>query len=349
MSLPKVSIILCAYNAENFIQETIEAILNQSFKQFELIIINDGSSDATGEIINTYYDNRIIGINHEINLGLIQSIRDGIKLSRGDYISKIDADDIPAYDLIERQVRILDQSPKVGIVGVGFLNIDTNGKELFISRRSADNTSIQWNIMFGSPITHSGVMIRKEILIQNTLDYQEEFLHAEDYDLWSRLLDFCEGRNIKQPLIKRRIHKESISNRHKNIQFENHLKISKRTIEKRYPYSNLSLADVKNLIIIEQEKNLEKINSDRNFGKLIEFYLSMLKNYKFKCDDKRIYNYFVLNKIRSLTKKLFESNLIWCFLPKYFCKAAPLFFRSLFYYFVLRRKHTNESLELKKL
>lgn len=308
MISPKVSIIVCVYNSSKFLEYSLKGIIDQTFHNYELIIVNDGSTDGSEIIIEKFLNEDVILINHQKNLGLIQSIRDGIRISRGEYISKIDSDDIPQNDLIKSQVEILDNYPSVGIVGVGFENIDEFGNQLSLTKRSFDNSIIQWDLMFGSPITHSGVMFRKDILINNSLDYREEFIHSEDYDLWSRFLNISKGINLREPLIKRRIHSKSVSNIYRQEQKKNHLIIAQRIINSRFPKLSINHDQIEDLIRLELDSN--NILEIKNIEKIVPIYAYLIRNYKFFCENIKIYHFLYINKVKNLYYKLMINKIL---------------------------------------
>lgn len=212
---PNVSIIMSVYNGEEYIDEAIKSVLNQTYIDFEFIIINDGSSDKSLSIINKYKakDSRIFLISRE-NRGLVASLNEGIDNSKGKYIARMDADDLCRIDRIEKQVSFLDENPDFGFVSSRAKAIDQEGRYIRDINTPKHNIILKSILFFGNPIIHPSVMFNKE-LINKSLYYSDEFLHAEDYELWARLsLDskikfYC----IPEYLLSYRIVQTSISRR----------------------------------------------------------------------------------------------------------------------------------------
>ena len=205
----KISIILAVYNCAKYLKESIDSILNQTFAEFELILINDGSTDLTDTIITQYTDKRIVYVKNETNLGLIDSLNKGILLSRGKYIARMDADDITLPDRLKVQCHFMDTHPEIGICGssVDAFWVST-GKYQRIDYATTD-LSIRAFTFFQSPFCHPTVMIRKEVLNQYFLNYSKDYYLAEDYALWVAMLAHTKAANIPQVLLHYRKHEDS--------------------------------------------------------------------------------------------------------------------------------------------
>jgi len=185
-----VSVILPVYNGSKTVKRAVESILSQTFKDFEFLIINDGSKDDTPEILDSFDDNRI-RILHQKNSGLVFSLNRGVKTSQGRYIARMDADDIALPDRLQKQVDFMEKNPSVAVLGTAVSVVYDNGAER-IRRRPPDTASIIKNIVRICPFTHSSVMIRKEIfdkvgMYDSSKDGSKQLL-VEDYDLWVRIL-----------------------------------------------------------------------------------------------------------------------------------------------------------------
>lgn len=179
-----ISVIMSVYNDEKYLNNSIESILNQSFINYEFIIINDGSTDKSLEIIQKYQniDSRIILLNNGKNLGLPESLNKGIQLAKGKYIARMDADDISLPLRLEYQYKFLEDNKNIGIVGT---YVKTFGSDNSIWRYPITSSWIKTGLVFGSCLCHPSVMIRKEILLENPYDCN--FLNNQDFDLWTRL------------------------------------------------------------------------------------------------------------------------------------------------------------------
>lgn len=203
MKNPKVTILMSVYNGEKYLGEAIDGILNQTFKDFEFLIINDGSTDSTAEILQSYQDPRIKIINNEKNMGLTKSLNKGLKIAKGEYIARQDGDDVSLPTRLEEQISFLDKNKEVGLLGTAWYIIDENSQEIRISKPTDGKYVVHF-------MCHGTALIRKDCLKKVGL-YREVFEYAQDYDLWLRIADEFEVRNIRKPLYKRRVHDVSIS------------------------------------------------------------------------------------------------------------------------------------------
>ena len=224
MNLPLISVVLPVYNAEQYVKDTIKSILVQSYQNFELIIINDGSTDNSEEYIVQFKDTRIKYIKNEKNLKLIQTLNLGLSLAKGKYIARIDADDIALPNRFEKQIDFLENNMEYGIVG-SFAK--TFGSEKIKLTFVEEDLDIRYALLTHNPFVHSSVMIRNQILIKNKLSFDLNQLHVEDYDLWIKILKYSKGKILPDILIKYRIHESQISVVHNNIQEINTKKTQK--------------------------------------------------------------------------------------------------------------------------
>jgi glycosyltransferase involved in cell wall biosynthesis len=207
MTIPTISVIMPVFNAEKYIHEAIESILNQTFTDFEFIIINDGSSDASQSIILGYKDPRIKLFNNDFNMGLVFSLNKGIRYAKGKYIARMDADDISLPDRFETQLAYLEQYNDYALVGSSAIAINEKADELFPIKVAVKNLAVE--LFWKNPIVHSSVMGRKEIFAKYY--YNSDYYTAEDYYLWSQISLEYPVANIERPLMKYRVHNESIS------------------------------------------------------------------------------------------------------------------------------------------
>jgi len=218
MKKPTVTILMPVYNAEKYIKEAIESIINQTFTDFEFLIIDDGSSDNSLNIINNYKDNRIRLYKNEQNIKLISTLNKGIELAKGKYIARMDADDISLPQRIEKQVEFMEKHPEIGALGTAFISFDDNNKYFYKTIYPSDHFSICVGMLYKMQLCHSSVIIRSKTIIDNNLRFSLNFLHAEDYDFFYRLSRHAKLANLKQCLYKRRLHNEQVSNVYEDIQ-----------------------------------------------------------------------------------------------------------------------------------
>lgn len=188
--MPNISIIMSTYNDENYLSESIDSILSQSFEDFEFIIINDGSTDGTQMIIDEYAekDCRIVSIYHE-NLGLTKSLNKGLKIASGEFIARQDSDDISHPDRIKRQYEFMEANTQTFVCFCWTKVIDELGDEIGEIRFSTKPERIKKTLKKGKNIyTHGSAMFRKKQIL-DLGGYSSEFKISQDFDLWLRLLN----------------------------------------------------------------------------------------------------------------------------------------------------------------
>lgn len=206
---PVISVILPVYNAEKYLRDSIDSILKQSYKDFELIILNDGSTDFSGIIINSYNDSRISYVENDINIGLIKTLNLGISLAKGKYIARMDADDISLPERLKKQVSFMEKNKKVVACGTWIKHFEGNDN---VRKYPVNDEDIKTFFVFRSPIAHPSVIMRAFPFKKTPpLKYNENYPHAEDYKLWADLMDFGELANISEYLIKYRVSTDQIT------------------------------------------------------------------------------------------------------------------------------------------
>lgn len=208
MSKPILSVILPVYNCEAYIEECVESVLNQSFTDFELLVFNDGSTDNTLNKIMSFTDSRIIIHNKANNVGYVTHLNEGISLAKGEFIVRMDADDICVLNRFEILYNFMVKHPKIGVCG-SFVEVFGNSRN-YLWKLPTENNSIKAMLPFRIPFIHPSVIIRKSLL-NNSIFYDNNFLPAEDYELWCRLSNLTEFANIPIALIKYRQHEKQIS------------------------------------------------------------------------------------------------------------------------------------------
>jgi len=209
--VPRVSVLIAVYNAAQFLGEAISSVLAQSYRNFELIAVDDCSSDASLAILQSFNDPRVRIIKHDVNMGASISRNDALAAARGEFVAILDADDVCAPERLERQIAFLDANPMVGLVGCGIYdNTDVNGTVLHRSHLPLDNTTIQRTLMKEWCFLHSSIMFRKSL--QGLVGgYREVFEPAEDHDFVLRILELCHAHNLPEPLVSYRLNPKSLS------------------------------------------------------------------------------------------------------------------------------------------
>lgn len=193
MSQPVISCIMPAYNVAAFIRSAIESILNQTFKDFELIIINDGSTDDTAQIIRSYTDKRIVYLENDVNLKLIKTLNRGIDASRGRYISRLDSDDIALPTLFEDELKEFELHPDAGIINTLTYHMNEQGGGIRPNRKFFKVSPEVMSVItfYTNMISHPGVMVKSDLMKQYHYLDSPKVVHFEDAELWARM--FADG------------------------------------------------------------------------------------------------------------------------------------------------------------
>jgi glycosyltransferase involved in cell wall biosynthesis len=205
---PLVSVVMSVYNGERYLSKAIESILNQTYPNIEFIIINDGSTDRSSEIISSFSGEKIILVERE-NRGLIDSLNEGFALAKGDYIARQDADDVSIESRIHTQVEFLEKNLSVYLVGANAEKIDENDNVI----GTITNPSMVLPNFFyhANPFVHGSIMLRRKLLDELHVWYDKKMLYIEDYDFFWRMSVLHDTMNIQENLYLYREHNESIS------------------------------------------------------------------------------------------------------------------------------------------
>jgi glycosyltransferase involved in cell wall biosynthesis len=212
---PLVSVVMSVFNGEKYLHEAINSILQQTFTDFEFIIVDDGSTDSTCRIIQSYNDSRIFLISRA-NKGLVASLNEAILSAKGIYIGRQDADDVSHSARLQTEVFFLRNNPKYVAVGSWFEEFN-EGSPLRINRTPVTDSLVRLRLVWGTCFGHGSVMFVRQAAIDAGL-YRQAMWPAEDYDLWTRLSSFGALANIPRVLYRYRLHKESISEKNSSKQ-----------------------------------------------------------------------------------------------------------------------------------
>ena len=250
----KISVIMPVYNTkEEYLREAIESILNQTYTDFEFIIINDGSTNNAEEVILSYEDDRIKYIKQE-NQGISKSRNNAHKIAQGEYIAVFDSDDISMPDRFEKEIKILDENHNIGVVSSWVEKIPSNKILKFPQNPK------YMDFVTGCPINNPVAMIRKEILDKYNITYDEALSSAVDYDLWSKMIFHTEFYIIQEVLLKYRWHENNVSVKSNKEQTQNAAKIQLRMMD--------FLTNDKDL----QKKIMEKANYVLKYSKIQKLF-----------------------------------------------------------------------------
>lgn len=280
-----ISVIMSIYSEkEEWIKESIDSILNQTFSDFEFIIINDNPNRDNNKSLLAKYaqiDNRIIVITNEENVGLTKSLNKGLKIAKGKYIARMDADDISLPTRFQKQVDFLEKNPEYIVCGT---NIYYFGERSVLDNSNwikYKNEEIKAYLMLNSSFAHPSVIIRKNILLRNNIFYDENYKQSQDYRLWEQLYNFGKYKNLEERLLKYRVSSSQISSKN-NINQRSLASIIRRRIIQNWLNSiniNCNEENLDEYLKIEKRdivvKNAIENNSERcyidNFLRLLYF------------------------------------------------------------------------------
>jgi glycosyltransferase involved in cell wall biosynthesis len=242
MTKPAVSVLMPVFNGEATIGASIESILGQTATNFEVLVVDDGSTDRTAEIVASYADPRIRYIRNAENLGISRSLNLGIELAEARWIARMDADDIALPQRLERQLRAVGQNPSWDVCGSFTIKVAPDGSRLRRGNVRPRTVRRSW-AWLPSPFGHATVFIRTEVARNNP--YSEDALYCEDYELFLRLTHAgYELRVLQASLVRSLVHEESVTGRHRQEQLIH----THRVFRRYYPHADVSTSDFDVLI-----------------------------------------------------------------------------------------------------
>ena len=307
-----VSVVMPVYNGAKYLNESIDSILQQTFSDFEFIIINDGSTDNSLEIIKSYNDERIVLINQE-NQGVATSLNNGIKIAKGEYIARMDADDISYDDRFRIQVNFLKNNPDVIIVGSNADVIDKDGNFVYTTNKPLVNVSLKNKLSLDSPFIHPSVMMGEKVLAKAGL-YPNTPI-AQDLFLFNRMSNFGNYANIRMPLIKYRLTPGASSRRSSATQNAIDTILKEYLVNKKMNKNQIKLL----------KKSTDKTTKKEKY---YQYHVLLAKKYLWN-------NY---------EPKLARKNILlaiqykWCFIIPYFLFVLSLFPRGIVQFIYKRVK-----------
>ncbi len=337
---PEISVIMSVYNGELYLAEAIESILHQTFKNFELIIIDDGSIDNSREIISSFCDKRIKVIENERNIGLAASLNKGASIAGGKYLARMDADDISLPDRFQKQKIFLDQHPDVGVLGTNAQRIDEQGNIIKYLYKIYDTTSvIKWSFLFGNPMLHPTILMRKDCFLQ-VGGYSSDVLYSQDYNLWVKMMEITNFRNLSEILLLYRVHLSNISFQQQQHQLNKSLENSRVYISKKLGRE----ISIKQVNLLRRQKAPENENEVLEIIRMINqlFFTSIIDE---KCtrNEKRIIRKDAWRRVFLFSKMLKKFKNRW--LGFYIAFRLSPYFTSKRIFFAVIRELKNRCLQ----
>jgi len=241
---PKITVFMAAYNAASYINESIKSILNQTFEDFELLIVNDGSTDETVPIIKKFVDPRIRLVHNDRNRGLVYTRNVALTAARGEYIAVLDSDDLATPNRLELQYNFFKQHPDVALCGGHGIVIDKHGDTLKDNRLNVPigRDNIKMRLLFLNTYVNSTVMYRTAVF--KALQGYQDYAPAEDYDLFIRIADQYPVDNLDQVLVKYRDHDSNTSLQQAETAFRKINAIKKKQLVSLQIHANQKLTDI---------------------------------------------------------------------------------------------------------
>ena len=302
-----VSVVMPVYNGERYLTQAIESILNQTFQDFEFVVVNDGSTDKTREILRSY--DRLTVLDQE-NQGVAAASNNGIALTKGKYIARLDADDIALASRLEKQVDFLERNPEIGILGSSAYIIDSEGHKWGIQKMPLSDAELRWMGLFKCPFIHSSVIFRRELVEKIQPLYDPAFAPSDDYELWIRLLKITRGMNLKSPVVLYRVHSKNASTVQKPSIITHSQEISKKAFDIHFPqaYDHFTAGEIKNI----QSLLYSGTRGYRSFGnsrtEIILNYLDLWDIYKKE-------NNFNMDELNVIQRRLIIKTCRMAFIP----------------------------------
>lgn len=202
---------MAVHNGERYLQESMESILRQSFCDFEFIIVDDASTDGTRDLIRSFKDARVRLIENREKRGQTRSLNRGLELAGGEFVARQDADDISEPERLAKQAAFLETNARVALVGTWYKKVDATGASLGLREVPCQWLEIRWALMFFCPFVHSSIMLRKTAVLEKIGVYNEEFVYAQDYELWSRIAAQLPVANLPEYLVRFRMSEGSMT------------------------------------------------------------------------------------------------------------------------------------------
>ncbi len=293
--MPKVSVIMPVYNGEKYLREAVDSILSQTLADFELIIIDDGSTDKTAEIVNSYQDARVIYIKNENNLGISRSLNRGLELAQGEYIARMDADDISLPTRLEKQIDYMERHPQIVVCGTRLSLFGAQNMNWYTSELHKE---LKVDLLFSCCLAHPTIMFKCDAVKSGEVRYDTNFNGMEDYELWTRLIKKHRFGCVPEILFKYRTHSKQVTQNHN----DNYIKKMALIKERQLAALDLRLDNVQ----FESFLNYCVFGVENcNIDALLQALMNIVNANK-KC---RLYNrYLLLNSVNAIVMRALSTK-----------------------------------------
>ena len=228
--MPQTTVLIPTYNCAKYILETLKSVLSQTYTDYELLIIDDGSTDDTEKKIRGIKDNRLVYLKNPNNLGIVETLNKGIKMAKGKYIARMDADDVMVGNRLQEQVDFLEANPSYGMVGGWYEIMDAEGKKRNLLKTSENHEDAKLGLLFRNQFAHPAITMRTALARE--LKYSQEFIYTEDYDLWCRMAEVAKVANLQNVFLHYRWYPENSCNTKQKELKGNVVKLLSRELDK---------------------------------------------------------------------------------------------------------------------
>ncbi|MGB6269590.1 MAG: glycosyltransferase family 2 protein [Olleya sp.] len=336
---PLITVLIPTYNCEQYVHQAVQSILDQTYTNFECIIIDDCSTDSTVDIIKAFDDSRINLIIKPENSGYTNSLNYGLTIAKGKYIARMDGDDISLLNRFEKQIEVLEQDNDIVVCGSVFRIIDSET----IITAPEKHEDIKLALLKDSCIGHPTAMIRKSVLDKHQINYDTNFEPAEDYDLWVKLSKLGKLHNLQEVLFFYRVHDNQVSVTKKEIQrksaslsrfnmlsqlnFE-YSEVEKQAYIKQFSFTErLNFEELKALITLNNKAlkaNSSGFFNSKKLKTIIQTFQTEAINQYFKANTKYTPKY--IGQLKE-TSKLTNTNFSFSEKVKLYIKSL-IFFKN---------------------
>lgn len=302
---PMISVVMPVYDNERYLRTAIESVLSQTFGDFEFIVISESdTSPESRSIIDSYTDGRINHVRNESRLGMIESLNVGLRLAKGEFIARMDADDDSLPNRFACQLEYLNGHPDVGIVGSSCRIIDDAGSTASIDMRPREAVMSRWISLFGPPLSHPSMMARTQVVRQ--IGGYDPRMICEDYDLWIRALEVTEIGNLPDILLVRRVHEKSSTLLRQERVNCTHIGLSQKILTSLLKRD----VDVETIRLLKGDESSIESGSDaqRITGLLMELFEAFVKRYEVSLHDARVVRAEVAWRIYKLGVNMFKRD-----------------------------------------
>lgn len=267
---PLVTVLISVYNGMPYLPSAIESVLRQTFAEFEVLVVEDCSTDDSLLYLQSLNSPRVRLIVNEKNLGMAESLNRGISHARGKYIARLDADDKAMPDRLQFQYQYMESNPNLVICGTWAQIINHDDKPLSIWKQSVDPLEIRWRILFKNPFIHSSVMFKRDVVVNNRITYKNLF-GTEDYQFWCDVLEYGEGANIDQVFIQYRRHERSMTEYNAKPMKAAHLQVANQN-QSKLLNSQRPVSEYKKLVEERGHRQYSYKSAQLHFELLKAFY-----------------------------------------------------------------------------